>query len=56
MIMKNPKNHRRGSRSLGDKVKEFFAWLRGFRPPKYVPQKSRYGIGGNKIRYQKPDK
>jgi hypothetical protein len=53
--MQNPKHYRGGSRGPGAIVKEFLAWLRGFRSPKYIPQKSRYGNGGREITVQKSD-
>lgn len=53
--MQNAGQYRNGSRSLGAMVKEFFAWLRGFRSPQYVPQKSRYGDGGRKKTVRESD-
>jgi hypothetical protein len=46
---------RNGSRSLGAVVKEFFAWLRGFGAPKYVPEKIRYQDGGKKSTIRESD-
>jgi hypothetical protein len=53
--MQNAGRYRKGSRSFGAMMQEFFAWLRGFRSPQYVPQKSRYGDGGRTITVRKSD-
>jgi len=53
--MQNPEHDRGGSRAPGAKVKDFFAWLRGFWSPKYIPQRSRYGNGERNITVRKSD-
>lgn len=49
------KQKRGGLHQPGEMLKEFFAWLSGFRSPQYVPQRIKYGSREGKILIQKSD-